>query len=213
MMSVVTLSNLQKDALKEICNIGAGNATTSLSQLIDKKIVMNVPKVKMILFDEEMNMIGEPEQIVVVMYFKIHGEATVKVYIILSVEEAESVIYDVTCGLKIDLLNNSSEERKLGLSALQEVGNIITGSYLSALSDFTNLLMKSSIPHLAIDMAGAILSIGLIELSERSDYAIFIDTQLKTTRQQNDISSQFFFLPDIDTVPILFQSLGMDSHD
>src|SRR5690625_2934450 len=128
-------------------------------------------------------------------------------------EEAEAVIYDVTGGLKIDLLNNSSEERKLGLSALQEVGNIITGSYLSALSDFTNLLMKSSIPHLAIDMSGAILSIGLIELSERSDYAIVIDTQLEATRQQNDISSQFFFLPDIDTVPILFQSLGMDSHD
>src|SRR5690625_1768076 len=145
MMSVVTLSNLQKDALKEICNIGAGNATTSLSQLMDKKIVMNVPKVKVIPFDEVMHMIGGPEQIVVGMYFKIHGEAPGTVYFILSVEEAEAVIYDVTGGLKIDLLYNSSEERKLGLYELQEIGNIINGYSLSEHLNITNLLIITSL--------------------------------------------------------------------
>lgn len=204
------LSSLEKDVLKEIGNIGAGNATTSMSQLTNKKILMDVPEVRVIPFDEVMQIVGGPDQLVVGLYFKIFGEAPGSVYFILSVEEAESIIFDVTGGLKVDLLNTSNDDTVLGLSALQEVGNIITGSYLSALADFTNLNMQSSIPYLTIDMVGAILSVGLIELSQISDYAIVIDTDLEDISNKSGISSKFFFLPDIDTVPKIFSALGID---
>src|SRR5690625_3367350 len=143
----LTLSTIERDVLKEIGNIGAGNATTSMSQLTNKRISMDVPEVKVIPFDEVMQIVGGPDQLVVGMYFKIYGEAPGSVYFILSVEEAESIIYDVTDGLKIDLSSTNTEDKVLGLSALQEVGNIITGSYLSALADFTKLNMQSSIPY------------------------------------------------------------------
>lgn len=204
------LSSLEKDVLKEIGNIGAGNATTSMSQLTNKKILMDVPEVRVIPFDEVMQIVGGPDQLVVGLYFKIFGEAPGSVYFILSVEEAESIIFDVTGGLKVDLLNTRNDDTVLGLSALQEVGNIITGSYLSALADFTNLNMQSSIPYLTIDMVGAILSVGLIELSQISDYAIVIDTDLEDISNKSGISSKFFFLPDIDTVPKIFSALGID---
>lgn len=204
------LSSLEKDVLKEIGNIGAGNATTSMSQLTNKKILMDVPEVRVIPFDEVMQIVGGPDQLVVGLYFKIFGEAPGSVYFILSVEEEESIIFDVTGGLKVDLLNTRNDDTVLGLSALQEVGNIITGSYLSALADFTNLNMQSSIPYLTIDMVGAILSVGLIELSQISDYAIVIDTDLEDISNKSGISSKFFFLPDIDTVPKIFSALGID---
>lgn len=208
----LTLTTIEKDVLKEIGNIGAGNATTSMSQLTNKKILMGVPEVKVIPFDDVLHIVGGPEKLVVGMYFRIFGEAPGTVYFLLSVEEAESIIKDVTGGLEINLLSSNNDNKVLGLSALQEVGNIITGSYLSALADFTNLNMQSSIPYLSIDMAGAILSVGLIELSQRSDYAIVIDTQLEEQSGQNGFSSQFFFLPDIDTVPKLFNALGIDKQ-
>lgn len=208
----LTLTTIEKDVLKEIGNIGAGNATTSMSQLTNKKILMGVPEVKVIPFDDVLHIVGGPEKLVVGMYFRIYGEAPGTVYFLLSVEEAESIIKDVTGGLEINLLSSNNDNKVLGLSALQEVGNIITGSYLSALADFTNLNMQSSIPYLSIDMAGAILSVGLIELSQRSDYAIVIDTQLEEQSGQNGFSSQFFFLPDIDTVPKLFNALGIDKQ-
>lgn len=209
----LTLSTIERDVLKEIGNIGAGNATTSMSQLTNKRISMAVPEVKVIPFDEVMQIVGGPDQLVVGMFFKIYGEAPGSVYFILSIEEAESIIYDVTNGLKIDLSSSNTEDKVLGLSALQEVGNIITGSYLSALADFTKLNMQSSIPYLTIDMVGAILSVGLIELSERSDYAIVIDTQLEEKTINGGVRSQFFFLPDIETVPKIFNALGIDSYD
>lgn len=210
----LTLSNVEKDVLKEIGNIGAGNATTSMSQLTNKKILMDVPKVSVIPFEEVIQLIGGPEQVAVGMYFKIYGQAPGSVYFILSIEEAESIISDVTGGLNIDLLKtNNKEDKVLGLSALQEVGNIITGSYLSALADFTNLNMQSSIPYLTIDMIGAILSVGLIDLSHRSDYAIVIDTQMEEEVDNNGVKSQFVFLPEFESLPKIFSALGIDRYD
>lgn len=208
------LSTIERDVLKEIGNIGAGNATTSMSQLTNKRILMDVPEVRVIPFDEVIELVGGAEQVVVGMYFKIYGEAPGSVYFILSIEEAESIICDVTGGIDIDLLTtNNTEDKVLGLSALQEVGNIITGSYLSALADFTNLNMQSSIPYLTIDMIGAILSVGLIELSHRSDYAIVIDTQMEERTNNGGVKSQFVFLPEINSLPKIFSALGIDNYD
>ena len=42
------INNMQYDVLREIGNIGAGNATTALSQMINAKVSMNVPKVELL---------------------------------------------------------------------------------------------------------------------------------------------------------------------
>src|SRR5690625_1117145 len=169
------LSNLQKDFLREVGNIAAGNATTAMAKLIDKRIKMEVPSVNIITINELMDIIGGPEKVVVTIFFRIEGELPGTVYFVLSLEEAEYLVRKTTMNDELILLDNG-EPNELAISVLQETANILTGAYLSAISDFTKIKMATTVPYLSIDMAAATLVTGLVELSNVTDYAITIET-------------------------------------
>lgn len=204
------LSSLQKDVLKEIGNIGAGNATTSLSELTNKKIQMEVPSVEVVSFNEMMDFIGGSDQTVVGLYFRISGDTPGAVYFILTIEEAEALVKQMVPSADVDVLNDQ-DANSYTLSALREVGNIVTGSYLSALSDFMSLDMSYSIPYLSVDMAGAIITVGLVEISQETDNAIVINTEIKDG-EENQFHGQFILLPDPEALPIIFSALGIQNN-
>src|SRR5699024_725590 len=207
------LSSMQLDVLREIGNIGAGNAATSMSELLNKKINMQIPSVNIVSFDEMMNLIGGPDNVIVAIYFRMQGEDPGTVDVILTVEEAEYLVRQMMPEAKLEI-SGGEESSELTISILQDIGNILTGSYLSALSDFTNINMKPSVPYLNVDMAGAILTIGLLELSQVSDHAIIIDTKINDgDTQQHGVTGHLFLLPDLDSFPKLFAALGVDDHE
>lgn len=210
-MTEKDLSSLQKDVLKEIGNIGAGNATTSLSELTNKKIQMEVPSVQVVSFNEMMDFIGGSDQTVVGLYFRISGDTPGAVYFILSIEEAEALVKQMIPSANVDVLNDK-DTNSYTLSALKEVGNIVTGSYLSALSDFMGLDMSYSIPYLSVDMAGAIITVGLVEISQETDNAIVINTEIKDG-EKNQFNGQFILLPDPEALPIIFSALGIQNNE
>ncbi|WP_042223752.1 chemotaxis protein CheC [Oceanobacillus manasiensis] len=211
MQDYTNLTNVQKDVLREIGNIGAGNAATSMAKLLNKKIDMQVPSVKVVSFDEVMELIGGPDKLIATVFFRIQGEAPGTVYFILSIEEAEFLVNEIVPGNKVSLFGDSTNE--FAISALQEAGNILTGSYLSALSDFTNINMQPSVPYLSIDMAGAILTVGLLELSQVSDYALIIDTKINEQEEQKGVRGNFLLIPDPASLTKLFQALGITDYD
>jgi chemotaxis protein CheC len=192
----------QFDVLKEIGNIGAGNAATALSKIISKEIDMKVPYVQVIGFDEIANFVGGAENVVVSVFLRINGDVPGNMFFILTVESAKSLVKHF---LQIDPAENGFTE--LQLSALCEIGNILIGSYLSSLADFTHLNMFPSVPALAIDMAGAILSYGLIELGQLGDFALSIDTAFLGSEQA--VEGHFFLLPDPDSLEKIFSALGV----
>src|SRR5690606_1095597 len=102
---------------------------------------------------------------------------------------------------------------EMGLSAMQELGNILAGSYLTSLSDFTGLDLYSSVPSISVDMADAIISYGLIETSQSEDFAIVIDTALDNGLKSNQVNGHFFLLPDPASLSIIFKSLGVWMDD
>lgn len=208
-----TISSVHLDILKEIGNIGAGHAATALSTLLDKKIDMTVPDVKIVTFDEMMDMAGGPENIVAGVFLRIEGEAPGSMFFLLPIEQATAFIQDMLDDQHFDLQEWLTNE--LALSALQELGNILSGSYLSSLSDFTKLSLYPSVPALSIDMVGAIVSFGLVELSQVSDYAIVIDTAFNEEQkmEKQEVRGHFFLLPDPDSFSIIFQALGVSDHD
>ncbi|MGM0844620.1 MAG: chemotaxis protein CheC [Bacillota bacterium] len=205
------ITSLHLDILKEIGNIGAGHAATALSTLLNKKIDMKVPKVRLVSFDEMMEMAGGPDNVVVSVFLRIEGDAPGSMFFVLPLSQASRFIRQMT-GEE----NFSFEEppySELGLSAMQEMGNILSGSYLSSLSDFTNLNLYPSVPALAVDMAGAIISFGLMEVSQKSDTAIVIDTALKEDEipESESVKGHFFLLPDPASFHAIFKSLGVES--
>ncbi|WP_156289085.1 chemotaxis protein CheC [Oceanobacillus salinisoli] len=210
-MEYLHLSNLQLDVLREVGNVGAGNAATSMSKLINRKMDMQVPSVKIVNFDEMMELIGGPEEVIAAMLFQIKGEFPSTVYFILPMEEAEALVQKMTGVENFTLLNDPGSD-DICISALQEMGNIVTGSYLSALSDFTNIHMQPSVPYLSIDMAGAILTVGLLEISQVSDYAIIIDTSISSDSLEK-IQGHFFLMPEPKSLVKLFKALGIDHEE
>ncbi|SFM31889.1 chemotaxis protein CheC [Gracilibacillus orientalis] len=206
MVDIENLSQHHLDVLKEVGNIGAGNAATALSSLLGKKIDMSVPAIKIVDFNELMAFVGGPEQVIVSVFLRIQGEAPGSMFFVLSPVEARSLVEQLT-----GTSGDNIEENDLAISAISEIGNILSGSYLSALSDFTSINMQPTVPNLTIDMAAAILMQGLLEISQESDYAIIIDTMIEEEEESNEsVKGHFFLLPDPDSFDEIFKALGVE---
>lgn len=203
------ITSMHLDVLKEIGNIGAAHAATALSTLLNKKIDMKVPKVEMVSYDDMMDLAGGPENVVAGIYLRIEGDVTGSMFFILPVEQANRFIKGLVQDNSLDF--QTGEVSELGVSAMQELGNILSGSYLSALSDFTSLKIYPTVPALSVDMVGAIVSFGLVEVSHVSDYVIVIDTAIteESTSDGESVKGHFFLLPDPESFDAIFTALGV----
>ena len=199
------LNSLQYDVLKELGNIGAGNATTALSKLINAKIDMRVPKVNLLGFSELAKAMGREEEIMVGILLLLEGDVDGMMMFLLDVASARALVNSLM-GKAEEEANDDINFDEMEFSALREIGNIITGSYLSALSDMTRLTIVSSVPSLQIDMAEAILSIPAIEFSKIGDKVLLIQTQFDDDSQ---ISGYFVLVPELDSYDKILSSLGL----
>ncbi|MFA8437481.1 chemotaxis protein CheC [Pueribacillus sp. YX66] len=195
------------DILKEIGNIGAGHAATALSSMLKSSIDMKVPYVNIMSFDEVTERFGGEEALIAAVFFRIEGDAPGSMFFVLTVDQASKLLTEIT-GQSVNLREPPYDE--LAMSAFQEIGNILTGSYLTSLADFTNLNLQPTVPAVGIDMAGALIHYGLIQISKESDYAVVIDTVFS---ESNNVSSllkgQVLLLPDPDSFRTIFTALGV----
>lgn len=200
-----SMDNFEFDVLTEIGNIGAGNATTALSQLINTRIDMNVPRVKMLTFAELAQVIGGEETLVAGILLSLEGDIQGSLLFILE-SDAARVLVQRLVGLTSGLDSDTFTE--IEISALQEIGNIITGAYLSAISSLTKLTISISVPSLAFDMAGAILSVPAIEFGKLGDKALLIESRFKDLDVM-DISGYFILIPTMESYTRILESLGL----
>lgn len=204
----LSLNEAQKDILTEIGNIGAGHAACSLSHLLNKTISMNVPNVHFAPFEEIMELSGGAERIVASVFLRFSGDVNGNMFFVLPVDQATRFVRALVAE---DFSFANPPYPEIALSAYQEIGNILAGSYLSALSDFLNIRIAPSVPEVAIDMFGAIISFGLLEISRVADYAIAIDAEIKdheANDQNESIKGHFFLLPDPESLQYIFSLLG-----
>ncbi len=196
------INSMQFDVLKEIGNIGAGNATTALSTMINGKIDMNVPKVALLDFKELPEMVGGAENIVVGILITLEGEINGMMMFMMDLDSAHHLV-NILLGNTPDDINFSEME----YSALKEIGNIIAGAYLSSLSTLTNITISASIPYMSIDMAGAILSVPAIEFGKVGDKALIIETMF--SKDDSDVNGYFILIPSIESYSVILSSLGL----
>ncbi|WP_010249138.1 chemotaxis protein CheC [Acetivibrio cellulolyticus] len=198
-------NNYEIDVLREIGNIGAGNAATALAKMINKKVDMEVPKVKVMEFKEVNEMLGGAELPVVGLLLKMTGDLSGSIMFILE-NNAAHILINILMGKPTE---NRSDFDEIEVSALKELGNILSGSYMSALSTLTGLNILPTVPEIAIDMAGAIISVPAIEFGKLGDTVLYIETEFSegTTKVLGD----FFLVPDIDSYEVLLRALGVMS--
>lgn len=198
------LDNMQYDVLREIGNIGAGNATTALSQMINAKIDMKVPHVDLLEFKNLSDIVGGAENLVVGILFALQGNIDGMMMFMMDIEAARHLVNQLVGS---SYGNDSGEFSEMELSALNEIGNIIAGAYLSSLSSLTNMLITSSVPYMAIDMAGAILSVPAIEFGKIGDKALLIQTEFGD--EERSVNGYFILIPTLDSYGSILSSLGL----
>ncbi|MFD1360359.1 chemotaxis protein CheC [Lentibacillus salinarum] len=203
------LTDIQLDVLREIGNIGAGHAAASMSALMNKKIDMRVPIVTIVPFVDVLEWVGGLDRPVAGMMIHISGDLPGTIYFMLNIDEDETLVRCMTDRPKVQLVDNGKPDR-FGVSLFKETDNILAASYFTALADFTGLQLQPSVPYLQIDMAGAILSHSLIEVSQMTDHALIIDTAISYSGGDNPVRGGFLFLPHPDAFSTLFQSVGIE---
>lgn len=202
-MNIDNMNSILIDVLKEIGNIGSGNAATALASMIDKKVDMDVPQVKILEFTDITDVLGGPEIPVVGIYFELDGDIEGNIMFILNVKSASNLV---------DMLFNREETHTeledMDMSALSEVGNILAASYVNSLSILTGMTLKISIPSISIDMAGAILSVPAIEFGQIGDKILFIKTQFEEDNKK--VAGDLFLIPKMDSFAKILKKLGVN---
>ncbi|MDE6686999.1 MAG: chemotaxis protein CheC [Lachnospiraceae bacterium] len=198
---MVNITDQYYDVLREIGNIGAGNATTALSQMLNTRVDMAVPKVKLMEFKEVGTTMGGEDQLVAGIYLAVEGDITGSIMFIQKKESARNMVSKLM-GMELQ----GDDFNELELSALKEIGNIITGAYLNSLSTLTNLCIYPSVPELCIDMAGAIMSVPAIEFGTIGDRILMIQTDFA---DDADMSGYFILMPDEVSYDKILKALGV----
>jgi len=199
-------SDMEFDVLKEISNIGAGNATTAISTMMNLKVDMQVPVIKFLEFKELAEVIGGAENVVVGILLALQTDIDGMMMFIMEKKAAEGIVDNILGGGSGEP-DGTKEFSEMDLSVLQELGNIIAGSYLSAISSLTGMCITSSVPYLSIDMAGAILSVPAIEYGKVSDKALLIQSEFGD--KSLTVDGYFILIPTLDAFEKIFKSLGL----
>ena len=208
-MSKIDLEKLedsQFDVLKEIGNIGAGNTTTALATMLNIKVDMSVPNVALLPFDNISSFIGSEEQTVVGILLEIQGDIDGMMMFLFDMKSAHHLVNSLMMRDVHQDENGMADFSEMEMSALNEIGNIVSGSYLSALSGLTGMKMVSSVPALSIDMLGALLSVPAIEFGKYGDKLLMIQSEFG---EDDFVTGYFLLIPELESYDKILTSLGM----
>lgn len=201
-----SLSDLQIDALQEISNIGLGHAATSLAEMLDRKIDMDVPHADFISFERVIELIGGYEELVSCVSLELGGDINGLVFYIFN-ESSTYRLVDMLMGLEE---GTTAELDEMATSIINEIGNILTGAFVSAISDFTRLRINTSVPIFAFDMLAAIFTTLVVAVGRPEDDDVMaIETNL--FREDKKVNGYFFLLSEPESIRKLFTALGIDA--
>jgi chemotaxis protein CheC len=194
------LTERELDSLREISNIGAGHAVTALHQMTQKVITLEVPRVSLLPFSRVVDSLGGPEEEVMGLFFRIFGGTRGNMLVVMPRPSVERLLA-LVC-------NGQGVKKPLGdmeISALKEIGNILTSAYLSAVGTILKIPLIPSIPSFSMDMAQAVMDLLLIELAEVTHKALVIETDFQT--RDGYFKGHFFLLPDPQSIGALIRAI------
>jgi chemotaxis protein CheC len=194
---VTQYTDLQLDALRELANIGSGNASTALSTMLGRSVDISVPSAFVLPMADAVSAIGEPESEATGVVLGVLGDMQATVLLLFSPKDAELMCN--LLGVEVD--------SEIGVSALMEIGNIVGSSYINALAAMTGMALEPTPPGAATDMLAAIVETVLAERASSGDVALLLDSDLVV--ENEDCSVSFLLVPDQGGVELLLARLGL----
>lgn len=202
MSNSIELDSIRIDFLREICNIGGGNAATSLSVLLNSELKIDIPKVKILEFNELTEMLGGAENLVAAVLSPVVGDLKGMMMFVLEEKHAKHLAHKLVSGE-----NDSMTFSDIDLSAIKEIGNILISTYLGSLESLSTLQVRISQPELCVDMAGAILSIPAIEFGDDGDKALVLQTAFYDNA--DNINGYIMLISELHSYDRMYEALGI----
>jgi len=203
MEDVRDLKESQLDAMREVANIGAGHAATALSQMTNRTIMINVPRVKIKPLEDAGYMLGPPDQVVASVLMHMMGDLTGRAMLLFP-EPAALVLCDYLFRRERGTTTAFGEMEQ---SSLKEAGNILASAYLNALSDFMGMMLVPSVPSLVIDLSGAILTSAHLNFGHDREYALCVETSFRSEGSTESMAGHFLLLPDLASLQSIFDAI------
>ena len=196
------------DVFKEIGNIGAGHAASALAGLLNRRITMSVPDASVVPFSEIVNVLDGPESLVAGVLIDCTGDLNGYILLLLCMKDQMAMVAQALEEPERDVEDPDFELTELEKDTLLEISNILVGSFLTAITDFSGLSATPTVPQLAIDMLGSILSVATIEYGKIGDSVLFLKTSFNDLA--GDVNGHFFLIPDYNSYKMLISALGLD---
>ena len=190
------LSALALDALGEVSNIGSGHAATALSKLIGRTVDLTVPDARVVPLADATALLGDYEDEVVAVLTPISGGMDAQVLLVIDLHSAASL-----CALV-----GVEPMSEMGMSALREIGNILTSSYIGAISQLTGMLLEPAVPMAAINMLGALVDTTLAMAAAETDEVLILRTEVSI---EGDTSGTHFTFVTTGGLTALLARLGV----
>ena len=206
MQELLSLKPMQLDALREVANIGAGHAATALSQMTGQRIMITVPQINITPLEDVPPHIGDPGEPVAAVLMNMMGDLTGRTLLVFpratAIRMAEILIKRPHAG--------GEALTELEQSAIKEAGNILSGAYMNALSDFMNLKLMPSPPSLAIDMSQAVLTTAYLQFGSDRDLVFCVETEFLMQDATERLRGFFLLLPDVASLRAILRAMRMD---
>jgi len=197
------MNGLGLDLIREIGSIGTGNAATALSSMLNKTVRMTLPNVQILGYNEAIKFLGDPEEIVAAILVKMTGEINGLMLFILKMD----FINEVLSSVMQEEIEDYYQLNVLETSALEEIGNIIISSYVNAMSTLSEVTINLSVPDIAVNMLGGILSVPMVEFGYQTDKMMMISGQFIIGGKV--LHSDLLMMPDIMSLNFLMEKLGI----
>lgn len=195
------------NVFREISNIGSGNASTSLAQMLNEIVDIGIPNSDLREFSDITNSYSSPEELVVGTVLQISGDLEGFIMVIMDVDSTLNLLSRLL-GRKIECDKENYEELYKKLNSVGEICNILCGTYLTAMSDMTGLTIDQSIPYFSVDMVMAIMNLPASLYGGESDSILCIETEFFTL--DREIEGKYYFIPKVESCNTLLSKLGFE---
>jgi chemotaxis protein CheC len=202
-MAALELSEMQIEAMKEVGNIGAGHAATALSDMLQVPVQIGTPKVEILAFSGLASRVSQPGRTVsaVHMGVNVNGEAPCQIVVLFEEQQALSFVKIFT-GMEPD---DDGVFASIVESTIKEVGNIIGGAYLTALTTLTGINLIPSVPMLS---TGSAENAFLALMDVPADQDVFY-VQTGFEKDQPVIAGEFILIPEPESIGPLLSVFGL----
>ncbi len=205
MSAIRSLKTIQLDALRETANIGAGHAATALSQMTGSTIMIQVPNITVSSMEALPSQFAPEEEPVAAVMMHMLGDLSGRTMLVFP---KPTVLRLAELMLRRPV-GSSTALSELETSAIKEAGNILSGAYMNALSDFLGMLLLPSPPSLVIDMSTAVLTSAIGEFVPASNAILCVESEFQLLELKQTLRGFFLLLPDAASLQVMLRALRL----